>query len=395
MLVATFACLLPISAGPVPPSLASASHDPLHESHEHGNHEVGGHEHDSAGAHDRREEPNWKRPKPSETPVFVGKGSHRYRWDSEWMKLPEGRDWLGGTHGCIVVDRSDRVYLSAERGAAVLVFSRGGELIHSFGEDWGAGLHGLSIETELIDVIDADGEPSKEAREVLYLAHTARQEILKTTLQGEVLMRLAPPPASTALYEDPGHYKPTSVAVAPDGTIFVADGYGLSWIHRYDAAGTYLDSFGGRGEGQEHLRTPHGLWMDRNDRGATLLVADRENHRLARFDLDGKFLEGTDPTQGLLRRPCHVQFHGKLGVVSDLAGRTTLLNERLELVGHLGDNPDASQRAQFNIPPELWREGIFFAPHCARFNSKGELYVMDWNVAGRVTRLLPDPESDE
>lgn len=342
--------------------------------------------------HHATEDPNWKRPEPSATPVYVGAGDHRYRWDSEWMTLPEGREWLGGTHGCIVVDKSDRVYLSAERGPAVLVFTSEGELAFSFGEEWGAGLHGISLEVEMHEALGDDGEMHPAAREVLYLAHTARQEVLKTTLSGEVLLRLSPPPAETGLYENPGQYKPTSVAVAPDGTIFVADGYGLSWIHRYDSEGRYLSSFGGRGEGVENLRTPHGLWLDKTTKTPTLLVADRENSRLARFDLDGKFLMATDPKSGLVRRPCHVQFLGGLGVVSDLAGRTTLINEKLELVGHLGDNPDASQRAKFNIPPDLWREGIFFAPHCARFNSKGDLFVMDWNVAGRVTRLVHEPE---
>ena len=364
----------------------------------------GAHDHAGAGPHLRPQD-TWERPAPPAEPLLLGTDQVRYRWNADWLQLPEGRDWLGSTHGCIVVDARDRVYLSADSGDAVLVFAPDGTLERSFGTELGAGLHGISIETESVDV--APDTIEEREREVLYLAHTARQEVLKTTLEGEVLLRIGLPTAS-GKYEDPGRYRPTSVAVAPDGTIFVADGYGLSWIHRFDAAGTYLDSFGGPGEGPENLRTPHGLWLDlpageRAARllrragagdaaaatllGGTLLVADRENHRIARFSLTGEFLGATDPDSGLLRRPCHLQFQGGLFCVSDLAGRVTLLDAELELVAHLGDNPDTGQHANFHVAPNDWRHGAFTAPHCARFDGQGNLYVMDWNVAGRVTKL--------
>lgn len=345
------------------------------------------HEHPTRGEHDQ----GWERAPRNAAPVFVGTGARRYRWDSDWLALPAGREWLGSTHGCIVVDRRDRVYLSAESGPAVLVFAPDGTLERSFGEELGGGLHGLTI---VVEAPEHGESASTEAREVLYLAHTARQEVLKTTLEGEVLLRI-PLPVESGKYANPAQYKPTSVAVAPGGEIFVADGYGLSWIHRFDAQGKYLASFGGRGDTPANLETPHGLWMDTTQEPPTLLVADRENHRLARFSLAGDFLGGTDPDSGLLRRPCHVQFLGETAVVADLAGRVTLLDAQLELIAHLGDNPDPAQRAQYGITPDLWRDGVFFAPHCARFDSKGDLLVMDWNVAGRVTRLVHAPEPEE
>jgi hypothetical protein len=354
--------------------------------------------HDPAGSHDPSghrhgvDDQDWQRAPRSEVPVYVGEGSNRYLWDSDWMKLPEGREWLGSTHGCIVVDATDRVYLSADSGPAMLVFAPDGTLERSFGEEWGPGLHGITIVKERGEI--GAGDETRVGRELLYLAHTTRQEVLKTTLKGEVLMRIGLPTESQK-YEDPTQYKPTSVAVAPGGEIYVADGYGLSWIHRFDEHGAYLTSFGGRGDQPRHLATPHGLWLDTRGAQPTLLVADRENHRLARFSLTGEFLSGTDPSSGLLRRPCHVQFLGGVAVVADLAGRTTLLNDRLELITHLGDNPDTGQWAQYGVTPDLWREGIFFAPHCARFNSQGELFVMDWNVAGRVTRLIPAPQGQK
>lgn len=347
-------------------------HDP-HDAHD-------GHRHQDA-------EPLPPRADVPAEPVYLGSGPHRYRWDAAWLQLPDGREHFGSTHGCIAIDSRGHVYLSADQGDAIQVFDADGTFVRSFGEDWGGGLHGLSIVTER--TVDASGEPG--TREVLYAAHLGEKRAIKTTLDGELLVAFERP-ESAELYPDPSQYRPTSVAVAPDGTVFVADGYGLYWIHVYAPDGTYRSSFGGRGEALEQLGTPHGLWIDTRGEAPTLIVADRAKSRLARFSLAGEYLSQTDPASGLLRRPCHLQFTGDLAVVADLQGRITLLDRDLALVTHLGDNPDESQRANFGVTPDAWSAGHFTAPHCARIAPDGSIYVMDWNVAGRLTRLVPAPE---
>ena len=65
----------------------------------------------------------------------------------------------------------------------------------------------------------------------------------------------------------------------------------------------------------------------------------------------------------------------------------TILDGRDELVCHLGDQPDPELRARREIPRERWTEGLFLAPHSAAWDARGDLYVMDWNHLGRVTKL--------
>lgn len=80
---------------------------------------------------------------------------------------------------------------------------------------------------------------------------------------------------------------PTNAAVAPDGTIYVADGYAAASIHRFDPDGAPRGSWGRLGDGPGEFHTPHGLWVLPDGRVA---VGDRENHRVQVFSPDGELL---------------------------------------------------------------------------------------------------------
>ena len=302
-------------------------------------------------------------------PARLGEGDHLYQWVPDWARLPDEKGF-GNTHGCIVVDSKGRVYVNTDTERAVCVFESDGTFVTAWGAELKGGLHGMCLVRE-------------QEEEFLYLAHAGRHEVLKATLDGKILWTLGVPEES-GLYQKPGQYKPTSVAVAPNGDLYVADGYGKSWIHHYDSDRQYLRSFGGPGSEPGQLQTPHGLWLDTRGEAPLLLVADRENHRLQWFDLAGEFVR---QLEGLLRRPCHVQALGDELIVADLAGRVTLLDGEDQLIAHLGDNPDPALRAQNGIPFEQWREGEFLSPHCAAFDAEGDLYVMDWNALGRINKL--------
>jgi hypothetical protein len=305
----------------------------------------------------------------SQEPIRLGRGDHVYEWVRGWGTPPDGAT-IGSTHGCVVVDSRDRVYVNTDTQHAVVVLSAEGELLDRWGEDLAGGLHGMCLVGE--------GEEER-----LYLAHIGLHDVLEATLDGEVLGRL-PWPEASGLYEAKEQYRPTSVAVGPDGRIYVADGYGASWIHRYDADGRYLDSFGGPGAEPGKLRTPHGLFLDERGDQPTLLVSDRENGRLQSFDLEGGALA---VVEGMLRRPCHTHVVGDEVLVADLAGRVTILDGENGLVTHLGEGPDPAKRARNDIPREDWRDGELFSPHCASWDSEGNLYVVDWSAHGRISKL--------
>ncbi|MGL4400262.1 MAG: 6-bladed beta-propeller, partial [Luteolibacter sp.] len=71
-----------------------------------------------------------------------------------------------------------------------------------------------------------------------------------------------------------------------------------------------------------------------------------------------------------------------------LKARVTILDKTGTPVAFLGDNPNKAQWANFKVPPQEQNLGIFTAPHGLSFDKAGNLYVQDWNVSGRVTKLV-------
>ncbi len=104
----------------------------------------------------------------------------------------------------------------------------------------------------------------------------------------------------------PFHF-PTNLALAPSGEMYVSDGYGNARVHKFDAAGRLLFSWGEPGGEPGQFHVPHGIAVDRQ---GIVYVADRENSRLQLFSAEGKFLaQWTD-----VARPCQV-FIGASGDV--------------------------------------------------------------------------------
>ena len=302
--------------------------------------------------------------------IRTGAGAHCYESVPKWCQLPDGLSQLGNTHGNIVIDEAGSVYFNTDTERSIMKYQADGSFVRAFGGQT-VGIHDMVLHQE-------DGGT------FIYAAHLGGSQVVKYTLDGQLVWTL-PWPEESGKYQDAKQYKPTAVTVAPDGSIYVADGYGQNWIHQYRADRSYVRSFGGRGKGPGHFQTCHGLRVDTRTSPATLIVCDRENRRLQRFSLEGEFIEVL--TTGL-RRPCHVDFLGDLTVVAELEARVTLLDKDFEVLAHLGDNPDKTQWAKNPVGPELWQEGVFTAPHGVAFDAAGNLYVMDWNRSGRISKLV-------
>ena len=127
-----------------------------------------------------------------------------------------------------------------------------------------------------------------DADDNLYLADDDDHVVEKRTTSGEVIFRLGERGKPAAWQEGDPFNRPTDIVVHPESRdIFISDGYGNSRVHKYDAEGTYITSWGEPGWMDGQFSLPHNICMLGDDR---VIVCDRENFRIQIFDLDGEFV---------------------------------------------------------------------------------------------------------
>ncbi len=303
--------------------------------------------------------------------VEIGDGKYRYRVNTDWAQLPEGRRF-GTTHG-VVEDASGRIYIHHTGDPSTFIFEPDGTFVKAWGEDYAVGAHGMHLNAE------SDGE-------YLYLAATSLGFVAKTTLDGEELLRIETPPR-TDIYDADHAFVPTEATVGPDGTIYITDGYGQPWVHRYTQSAEYIDSFGGLGSEPGRLDNPHGIMLDTRGANPRILVSDRKNARLQYFTLDGR-PDGI--VEGMLRFPCTTIQHDDNLYIPDLRSRLTVLGPDDKLLTHLADWPGCWERDGWpNLPRSEWVAGKVSSPHDLHVDRAGNIYLAEWlsEGTGKVTKF--------
>ena len=276
---------------------------------------------------------------------------------------PDGKP-LGPCHGGAVLDKAGNIYISTDTQRGVVVFSPKGKFLRAFGP---TRIHGLELRNE-------------KGKEYIYGARPSDHEVVKISLAGEPVWSLRYPQES-GLYKDENGFKPCAVTVAPDGSIFVADGYGSNFVLKFDKNRKFVKAFGGPGEAEGKFKTCHGIALDPRGRKPLLLVCNRNNNRVEHWDLEGNFVR---VIQRDLRMPAAVHIRGNYAVFPELQGRVTVLDKTGDIVAQVGDNPNEKQRANFGLPQDQWQDGICNSPHGASMDKGGNLIVSEWSQFGHL-----------
>lgn len=303
--------------------------------------------------------------------VRMGCGLMTFDTVPGWGLGPDGKSVLGPTHGSIVIDTAGNIYTSAVKG--VVVFSPDGKVIRTFlGEEY-SDIHDMEIREE-------------GGVDYIYGArNNAREGIKFQASDGKMVLKLGFPRASGL---DGEKFNPTAITVAQNGDIFLADGYASDKIFKFDRTGKYLSHFGTKGNGLKEFNTAHGMALDTRYEPARLLICDR-NHkpkgRLLHYSLDGEFIAEVVTGLGM---PTSVSVQGDFVSVPDLHGRLVILDKSNTIMAVIGHNPDAQKGMSFEIEQKDWIEGVFSGTHGSYWDKDGNLYVQDWNVSGRIMKLL-------
>lgn len=304
-------------------------------------------------------------------PVRMGNGSMTFDTVPGWGLSESGKSIIGSTHGGVVVDSAGNIYTSARIG--VFVFSPDGKVVRRFLGDEYSNIHDMEIRKE------EDGE-------FIYAARNANAEAIKFNAEtGEIVLKMGFPKESGL---DLKKFNPTAITVAPNGDIILADGYASNHIFKFDKNGKYLMHFGEKGNGLKQFNTAHGMTLDTRYDPPRLLVCDRNHQpkgRLVHYSLDGQFIEVVVTGLGM---PTSAAVHGDYVSVPDLHGRVVILDKSNTIIAVLGHNPDRKKGGSFGIPQEQWIEGVFSGTHGSYWDKQSNLYVQDWNVSGRIIKLV-------
>ncbi len=196
-----------------------------------------------------------------------------YKVDPAWAQLPQGTNWDGNTTW-ITADGKGNVMVLVRTAPYFRVFTRDGKFVKAFGDN------GLFESAHSVTI---------DARGFLWVTDSATHVVHKFSPDGRVLMTLGKKGIAGDDISHDSFNQPNHVAVAPNGDVYVSDGYVNARVVHFSSDGRFVRIIGGvKGSQPGQLQLPHGVALDSRGR---ILVNDSDNQRVSIFDKEGKFVE--------------------------------------------------------------------------------------------------------
>ena len=322
--------------------------------------------------------------------TIIGHGKFRYRVIKDWLAPGQGRHHpILNCHEMVQV-KDGRLFMIGDHATnQMLVYQPDGKILTSWGSGWPGG-HGLTLSNEngaeFLFVTDSGLWKSGNG------GYRQTGRVTKIDLTGREIFSLSHP-MSVGAYEPTMIFNPTETAIAPDGDIYVVDGYGSNYVLRYDRNGKFIARFGGK-EGvpeQERLNNAHGIAVDLRQGAdqATLLVTSRVDLCFRRFTLGGKYLE-TLPVPGCM--VCRPVIAGqelyagvcwsKDPVASKLPGNPSGFTVILDAKGKVVSAPGGTAPVYTDgkLEPLNRGEPVFEHGHDVCVLENGDVIVCQWNA---------------
>ena len=289
----------------------------------------------------------------------------KYEFVPNFIQPPPGKETIGNGHGEIGVDSAGNIYVSVqEKDAGIQVYGPDGKFIKAL--PLPPSLHGFVIR-------------KNDEGEFIYAAVLGESRFIKCKLDGTVVLEIKKE-AFPAEQSAKG-LKLTNCDIAPNGDIYIVDGYGQSWIFQFDKTGKFKKVFGGP-VAPYNFKNTHKIFIDHRFSPARIVALDRGNNRMLHLDLDGDII-GIIADKDL-RNPSSASFFGDLMCVAEIAGRVSVWDKNNKLVAELGANPVKTNTPK--IEPKDWQQGTVTSPHGITFDASGNILETEWNQWGRVLR---------
>ncbi len=308
--------------------------------------------------------------------IVIGHGGFRYRVQKKWCRADFAKHPVKDCHEMVQTADGRLFLLTNHKQNNVLIFDTDGGLLDAWTLGF-SGAHGLSLVR------------SNDGAEHLLITDSSQGKVVKTTLAGEVVLEL-PHPATAGAYSERDDYRPTETATAPNGDIYVADGYGSQWILQFDAGGKFIRKFGGKSAQPANpgkFLQAHGVALDTRGAEPLVLCSERIRNEFHWFTLEGDFVRTVYLPGAYISRPVIAGDHLFSGVCfGTFENDFRMWRDRgfvviLDAAGQNVSNPGggAPVYRDGKLSQLLQAEPVFNNCHDVCVDSAGDLYVCQWN----------------
>jgi len=303
---------------------------------------------------------------------ILGHGDFKYKIDPSWGNLDPAKVPVVNCHEMVITRNGRMIMVTDEAKNNVIIYDQSGKLL----DTWTLGLdraHGLSIvdegDAEYLWVVDNGGR------------------VVKTTLGGVIVSEIISP-LKEGIYEEKMRWTPTETAVAPNGDLYIADGYGSQYFLQYDKDGNFIRKFGGDGHGDAQFKTAHGIAIDqRGGKTPTLLCTSRGHNSFKRFTMEGEYMETIFLPGAFVCRPVIHKENLYAGVCwsrlkyleqMDNSGFVTILNKENKVVSNPGGTAPEYRNGELQLM--MQSEQVFKHCHDVCIDQDENIYVCQWNA---------------
>ena len=222
--------------------------------------------------------------------IILGHGDFKYKVHKDWAKVGPRRNPLLNCHEMVMDSKGRLIMMGDHTSNNILIFDKSGKLLDYWGSTFPGG-HGLTLNNEggedFLYLTDSGWYINRRGE---LTQHNGR--VTKTTMDGQVIFDIGHP-QTIGVYNKGDHFCPTEVAIAPNGDIYVADGYGKDFILQYNHEGQFIRKWGGHDNSNKNynLHNAHGVTIDLRDPNLPqIIVSSRQENAYKFFTLDGKYI---------------------------------------------------------------------------------------------------------
>lgn len=338
-------------------------------------------------------------PKSNKDPhgLIVGHGDFKYRVDAHWGRLDPNKFPVENCHDLAIDSQGRIIMLTDNTKNNFIVYNKNGSLNETWGSEF-PGAHSIEIVNEngeeFIYVVDHgwvlnrhwDGF-STDAWDSPYNKVVAQQGfVAKLTLDGRLVFTIGHP-VTIGIYEPDMPFRPSDITAAPNGDIYITDGYGSDYVIQYDCHGRYIRHWGGQNneDANYNLVNTHGVGVDlRNPNDPHLIVSSRWQQCLKLFGLDGTYRSTIETPGAYIHGPIYSGEHFFAPVCwshingenAEDSGFISVFDKDNKVVANLGGTKPVYIDGKLQAMSTTW--DVFKHCHGMCIDDEANLYVGQW-----------------